>query len=75
MLRYPGLEKEQTLRQLYARWADIVAVFTMRSLSVDGDCLPALSGLVKQFAFVLGEKGAKQTGYLAGLWEGNLVKG
>lgn len=52
--RYPGL---------LARWAHVVEEYAQLALTFDGDKLPALSGLAKQFHNSMSEHQ-----YLAGLW-------
>lgn len=75
IVRRPKLEKEKTLQQLYAKWNEILSLFTERLLTVEEDRLPALSGLAKQFSFVLEEKAGKEIAYISGLWEGNFSEG
>ncbi|KAK0674326.1 heterokaryon incompatibility protein-domain-containing protein [Cercophora samala] len=48
-------------------WAEIVASFTLRWHSHEGDKLPALAGVAEQFSHVTGDS------YLAGLWNKSLV--
>lgn len=48
-------------------WLEIVASFTLRWHSHEGDKLPALAGVAEQFSRVTGDS------YLAGLWKKSLV--
>ncbi|KAK4200454.1 heterokaryon incompatibility protein-domain-containing protein [Triangularia verruculosa] len=49
-------------------WTEIVASFTLRWLSYEGEKLPAIAGVAEQFSLATGD-----ACYLAGLWKRSLV--
>lgn len=61
----------RTADAIFWAWEHLVTIYSQRSLTKQGDKLAALSGLAQTVADALqGNAGS----YLAGLWEGNLVK-
>lgn len=54
---------------LWKKWAETVEKYTQRSLTIDSDRLPALSGLASKFSKLWG------CAYYAGLWEKKLLEG
>ncbi len=57
-------------KALYGLWRTIVEDISILDLSFESDRLPALSGLATRFA----EHFSKGERYLAGLWEGDLLR-
>ncbi|KUI68836.1 hypothetical protein VM1G_04392 [Cytospora mali] len=53
----------------YEVWNDIMESYAKCALTNPGDKLVAISGVVKDFATIIGDE------YLAGLWRGNLING
>ncbi|KAI0025205.1 HET-domain-containing protein [Xylariomycetidae sp. FL0641] len=66
MVQYP--EIGDGLTQLFADWYTIQRSYSERELSVPGDKLIALSGLVNVMKGRLEELGCKDTSYLFGFW-------
>ena len=60
---------ETRFYQLYCRWYNITKDFTERSLTVQTDVLPALSGLARVFQKALNDQ------YCAGLWRNDIITG
>lgn len=59
-------------------WRYIVERYTRRSLTLEDDKLPAISGLAARFAISIPSEGAQSVpsdSYLAGLWKGDLLRG
>ncbi|CAF9905836.1 MAG: hypothetical protein ALECFALPRED_001360 [Alectoria fallacina] len=54
---------------MYSRWFAIVKDYTGRSLTVQSDILPALSGLASAFQNLLRDE------YCAGLWKNDTIRG
>lgn len=54
---------------MYSRWFAIVKDYTGRSLTVQSDILPALSGLASAFRNLLRDE------YCAGLWKNDIIRG
>ena len=60
---------EERYEAHYSRWYEIVVDYTGRSLTVQTDILPALSGLAAAFQKLLRDE------YCAGLWRNNIIRG
>lgn len=54
---------------LYALWNSLVEEYSGRTLGDPKDLLPAMSGMAKHFAGILGEE------YIAGIWKAEIVRG
>lgn len=52
----------------YQCWMTVVERFSTCGLTVESDCLPALSGLAKKFTCLFKDE------YLAGLWKNDLIR-
>lgn len=68
-----GKFRSQSLQMAYRQWQDIVHLYSQRSLSVDTDKLPALSGLADRFNNMLRVTTGRSEKYIAGMWAGDLV--
>ncbi|KAF1832342.1 hypothetical protein BDW02DRAFT_600061 [Decorospora gaudefroyi] len=64
-----GPETEKRNRILYQRWLQVVDMYAACNLSFEDDVFPAISGLARRFNEALDDV------YLAGLWQGDLVRG
>ena len=60
---------EEEYEAMYSRWYAVVVDYTGRSLTVQTDILPALSGLAAAFQKLLRDE------YCAGLWRNNIIRG
>ena len=60
---------EEEYEAMYSRWYAIVLDYTGRTLTVQTDILPALSGLAAAFQKLLRDE------YCAGLWRNNIIRG
>lgn len=60
--------EESSKSVLYKRWSKVLQTYSACKLTFDSDLLPAISGLAHQFGEALGDV------YLAGLWQGNLLR-
>lgn len=58
-------------------WQNLVEDYTKLELSFERDVFPALGGMARVFKRVIGGggRGGEEEKYLAGLWEGSLVRG
>lgn len=68
---FAQFNKKQELNSisLHSGWADVVEEFSKRSLSFEGDKLPALSGVAR----IYGKNGMLGT-YFCGLWQDELLR-
>ncbi|KAK4225316.1 HET domain-containing protein [Podospora fimiseda] len=63
-------DDEEEKEKVYARWRVLIAEYSERKLSFEGDKYPAVSGLAKSFSGALGGRDC----YLGGIWKGDLIR-
>ncbi|KAF1849663.1 HET-domain-containing protein [Cucurbitaria berberidis CBS 394.84] len=63
----PKAVASKKIEFVWQAWQRIVAQYTLRSLTVPGDKLPAISGIASKI------RKATHSEYIAGLWKGNIA--